>query len=309
MLGAKGALDIDETRHSYPRIAEVPFDSTRKRMTTVHAHRQGGVLVATKGALEAVLAVTSKTALDGQPSMTTTEARRAADGYAANGYRVLAMAGTRRPDVPERAADAERDLTLYGLVAMADATRDEYLRLLSERTGPLLREGKPPEYPKPMTAAWQLSVEKLKENLPEAMELLRCCAFFGPEPIPRDLFFPVEEGRIRPEMAELMADPIRLSKAIGQLGRYALVRLDSANRTIQVHRLIQALLREELDEMVNVRRAEVAARIRQTDPRPFPCLAVYAVDHETVVGQVGVFRLPMISTSKPFVSSASAAGT
>jgi GNAT superfamily N-acetyltransferase len=41
---------------------------------------------------------------------------------------------------------------------------------------------------------------------------------------------------------------------------------------------------------------EHAAHVRQTDPRPFPCLAVYAVDHNTVLGQVGVFRLPMIST-------------
>jgi tetratricopeptide (TPR) repeat protein len=134
------------------------------------------------------------------------------------------------------------------LQAETGMSTQEYLRLLTERTGLLLREGKPPEYPKPMTAAWQLSVEKLNENLPEAMELLRCCAFFGPEPIPRDLFFPVENGRVRPEMAELLADPIRLSKAIGQLGRYALIRLDGANRTLQVHRLVQALLREELDE-------------------------------------------------------------
>ncbi|MEU3019468.1 MULTISPECIES: FxSxx-COOH system tetratricopeptide repeat protein [unclassified Nocardiopsis] len=146
----------------------------------------------------------------------------------------------------------------------------EYLRLLSERTGPLLREGKPPEYPKPMTAAWQLSVEKLKENLPEAMELLRCCAFFGPEPIPRDLFFPVDEGTIRPEMAALMDDPIRLSKAIGQLGRYALVRLDQANRTIQVHRLIQALLREELDEATQESiRVEVWSLLSAAAPKTF----------------------------------------
>ena len=41
---------------------------------------------------------------------------------------------------------------------------------------------------------------------------------------------------------------------------------------------------------------ELVARIRQTDPRPFPCLAVYAVENEAVMGQVGVFRLPMIST-------------
>src|SRR5512143_495397 len=41
---------------------------------------------------------------------------------------------------------------------------------------------------------------------------------------------------------------------------------------------------------------EMAVRIRQTDPRPFPCLAIYAVEDEAVLGQVGIFRLPMIST-------------
>lgn len=41
---------------------------------------------------------------------------------------------------------------------------------------------------------------------------------------------------------------------------------------------------------------ETAARIRQTDPRPFPCLGVYAVEDDIVVGQVGIFRLPMISS-------------
>jgi len=41
---------------------------------------------------------------------------------------------------------------------------------------------------------------------------------------------------------------------------------------------------------------ERVAHIRQTDPRPFPCLAVYAVEDDQVIGQVGVFRLPMVST-------------
>ena len=36
--------------------------------------------------------------------------------------------------------------------------------------------------------------------------------------------------------------------------------------------------------------------LRQTDPRPFPCLTVNAVEDGLVLGQVGVFRLPMIST-------------
>jgi len=41
---------------------------------------------------------------------------------------------------------------------------------------------------------------------------------------------------------------------------------------------------------------EMVARIRLSDPRPFPCLAIYAVEDDVVMGQVGIFRLPMIST-------------
>jgi len=131
-------------------------------------------------------------------------------------------------------------------------TAREYLRLLKGRTSRLLSEGKPTEYPLSMAAAWELSVAKLREYLPEAMELLRTCAFFGPEPIPRAVFYPVQ-GPIRPGTAELLSDPIRLSKAIGRLGKYALVRIEaetSEHRTLQVHRLIQALLREELEPEV-----------------------------------------------------------
>jgi len=41
---------------------------------------------------------------------------------------------------------------------------------------------------------------------------------------------------------------------------------------------------------------EHAAHIRRTDPRPFPCLAIYALEDDLVLGQVGIFRLPMVST-------------
>lgn len=42
---------------------------------------------------------------------------------------------------------------------------------------------------------------------------------------------------------------------------------------------------------------ELAAHLLRTDPRPFPCLTVNAVEKDMVLGQVGVFRLPMISTA------------
>jgi tetratricopeptide (TPR) repeat protein len=120
---------------------------------------------------------------------------------------------------------------------------DEYLRLLKEQATLLMAEGRSPEYPRSMTAAWKLSVATLSQQLPQAVELLRCCAFFGPEPIPRDLF---RRGlhATGTRIGDLIADPILLARTIGELGRFALIRVDG--RTIQVHRLIQALLRDEL---------------------------------------------------------------
>jgi tetratricopeptide (TPR) repeat protein len=123
----------------------------------------------------------------------------------------------------------------------------EYLRLLKAETTGLLAESKALEYPVTMTAAWRLSVAALSRQLPEAMELLRCCAFFGPEPIPRDVFrrgVRAAESRL----ADILANPILLARAIRELGRFALVRIDTVTRTIQVHRLIQALLRDELTD-------------------------------------------------------------
>ncbi|MEO3785982.1 FxSxx-COOH system tetratricopeptide repeat protein [Actinocorallia sp. B10E7] len=127
---------------------------------------------------------------------------------------------------------------------------EEYLGLLEAETQQLLSQGKPTEYPLSMTAAWAISVARLKERLPEAISLLRCCAFFGPEPIPRDAFTrvgPEAMAQLSPELGKLLANPIMLSKVIGELGRYALAKLDTPARTIQIHRLIQALLREDRD--------------------------------------------------------------
>ena len=120
---------------------------------------------------------------------------------------------------------------------------EEYMRLLDEQITKILAVGKPPDYPVPMTAAWRLSVAILQEHLPQALELLRCCAFFGPEPIPRDVFRRVVQAT-GTSVNALIADPILLASAVRELGRYALVKLDG--RSISVHRLVQALLRDDL---------------------------------------------------------------
>ncbi|MEV0660045.1 FxSxx-COOH system tetratricopeptide repeat protein [Actinomadura luteofluorescens] len=134
---------------------------------------------------------------------------------------------------------------------------EEYLELLRERTSALLAVGHPPEYPMSMTAAWSISVSSLGDQMPEAIDLLRCCAFFGPEPIPRDVFS-TTSLTARLGLGNLISDRIRLGKAISELGRYALLKIDLKGRTVQVHRLVQALIREDLtpDEQESIR-AEV----------------------------------------------------
>jgi hypothetical protein len=124
---------------------------------------------------------------------------------------------------------------------------EEYVRLLDEQTGRLLSMGKAPTYPQSMTAAWQVSVTQLEDRVPEAVELLRCCAFFGPEPIPRDVF---RGGSWSAGMRleRLLADPIGLTNALSNLERYALIKVEPSTRTLQVHRLNQALLRDETPE-------------------------------------------------------------
>ncbi|MFP5282389.1 MAG: cation-translocating P-type ATPase, partial [Actinomycetes bacterium] len=98
-----------------PRVGEFPFDSGRKRMTTLHRHPDG-FLVVCKGAPELLLH--PGTVRDDEATMVT--AREAAHAYATAGLRVLAVASTVRPDLPASAAQAEQGLRLLGLVGIAD---------------------------------------------------------------------------------------------------------------------------------------------------------------------------------------------
>jgi hypothetical protein len=158
--------------------------------------------------------------------------------------------GAISPEDATRLAEQLGDLPLAleqagALLFERGMSASEYLEQLADRTSQLLSQGRPAEYPVPMTAAWSVSVANLSESLPEAVDLLRICAFFGSEPIPREAIGKAPPG-LRPEVAALISDPIRLGRAVGELGRYALARLDIPGRTIQVHRLVQKLVQDEL---------------------------------------------------------------
>jgi len=162
----------------------------------------------------------------------------------------------------DRLADALGDLPLAldqaaSLLDQAAMTPQTYLDLLEKEASRVLAE-KPSttDYPLPVAATWSVSETKLREQTPNAMELLKRCAFFGSSPIPLDLLV---QGRnvLGSPMQETLGDPILLGRAFRALGRYALARIDNYKRTLQVHRIIQKLIRDELVDEQDTLRHEV----------------------------------------------------
>jgi P-type Ca2+ transporter type 2C len=122
LLALAGKLGVDRERleRDRPRVAEVAFDATRRRMTTMHRDPDGGVWAATKGALDALVPLFGPG--DAQAGR---RAQEVASRWASEGYRVLALAERHLPDVPDPVETAESELRLLGLVAMADPARPE----------------------------------------------------------------------------------------------------------------------------------------------------------------------------------------
>jgi Ca2+-transporting ATPase len=131
-MAAKGGVDAPPTRRELPRLAEEPFDAVRRRMTTTHEGPEGRRITASKGAVEAIMP-TADRVVDDATVRPVTDGDRAhveqwADDYAAQGYRVLAIAG----DDGAGRDGRERSLVLYGLVAMADPLRDGVAQAVEE---------------------------------------------------------------------------------------------------------------------------------------------------------------------------------
>jgi P-type Ca2+ transporter type 2C len=127
----KGVLE-DES----PRIAELPFDSDRKCMTTLHRHAAGGAIVAlTKGAPEQVLErCTSTVGGSGLGRIDRSSLAAEAEKMAADGLRVLAVARRDWPEVPGllRPDDVECELAFVGFVGLIDPPRAEAAQAVAE---------------------------------------------------------------------------------------------------------------------------------------------------------------------------------
>ncbi len=131
VLAAKGGLAKEDVEEQHPRVGEIPFDSERKRMTTVHKTQGQHVLVCTKGAPEMVLPLCAQVLDGGGPRAMTEEDRRdiraAGRSMAGAALRVLAIAYSERDSsvVSKPPGEIEADLIFVGLVGMIDPPKPE----------------------------------------------------------------------------------------------------------------------------------------------------------------------------------------
>ena len=123
-LGEDHGFDEEVTRNKYPRLTEIPFDSDRKLMSTVH-RLSGGLVMVTKGAVDVML---DRCVISPQERA---EVERVNEEFSSQGLRVLAFA-CRTVESTAVSLEDENGLDFLGLIAMMDPPREESKAAVAE---------------------------------------------------------------------------------------------------------------------------------------------------------------------------------
>jgi hypothetical protein len=137
-------------------------------------------------------------------------------------------------------AGAYIEETNCGLSGYLDLYRTHRKDLLQRRSK--LRS----EHPEPVGTTWSLSFQKVEQANPAAAELLRLCAFLDPDAIPEDI---LTEGaaEVGPTLKSMATDAFKLNEAIEVLRTYSLIKRNAEAKTLNMHRLVQVVLKDDLD--------------------------------------------------------------
>lgn len=129
-FGLDHNFDVRDILKSEPRVAELPFDSDRKLMSTIHKEADGTYFVAVKGAPDQLLKRVTRIEINGEVRPITDEDKQAIlatnKDLAKQALRVLMMAYKTTSDIPTLESEVvESDLIFSGLVGMIDTERPE----------------------------------------------------------------------------------------------------------------------------------------------------------------------------------------
>lgn len=144
-----------------------------------------------------------------------------------------------------------------------------YVTELSTRATRILALNQPSDYPTPVVATWNMSFDRLRDQSPAAVRLLQILAFCSPGPISMNLLYSEETIQSLLPYDDTLSEPLMLGRIIRNISRFALVRVDQGSNSLQIHRLVQAVIRTQMStqEQVEARhelhKILVGARPRQ----------------------------------------------
>ncbi|SOD60775.1 NB-ARC domain-containing protein [Streptomyces zhaozhouensis] len=103
---------------------------------------------------------------------------------------------------------------------------------------------------------FSIMLNKLREAVPEAVELLRLCAFFAPGAIPVQLLRDIPTEHLPEQLSGMMSDPLRWNTATNKLVQYSVIQWDPPNTdenpeaagTIHLHRMVHKTVRSGMSE-------------------------------------------------------------
>jgi tetratricopeptide (TPR) repeat protein/DNA-binding XRE family transcriptional regulator len=101
-------------------------------------------------------------------------------------------------------------------------------------------------YPHSVASTWALAFAQVGQASPAAADLLRLCAYLDPDAIP-EAFITEGAAELGPVLGPVAADSFRLNQAIQTLRRYSLVKRDAQAKVLNIHRLVQVVLKDSLD--------------------------------------------------------------
>jgi tetratricopeptide (TPR) repeat protein len=150
-------------------------------------------------------------------------------------------------------AGAYIEETSCGLQAYLDLYHVHHAELLRTRGG-LGRD-----HPEPIATTLHLCVARVEQINPAAADLLCLCAFLAPDDIP-ELLLTKGSSKLTPLLA-LANSPIKLNTAIADLQKYSLIGRTSAKKMLDVHRLVQVVLRDAMTSDVERAWAQRTVRV------------------------------------------------
>jgi tetratricopeptide (TPR) repeat protein len=121
----------------------------------------------------------------------------------------------------------------------------DYQQLYQRHRAELLKErrGLIADHPESVAATVSIAVRRVEQSNPAAAELLRLCAFLAPDAIPEEIITQGAEylGSL---LGPVAADAFLLNQTIEVLRTSSLIQRDPGSKTLSIHRLVQAVLRD-----------------------------------------------------------------